>query len=103
MDERPAQSPCEVRGPFSVAVVVTVILPAAVVEDGKQLHDLLVRPGVLGQAVAVFADAGPVADAVDATQVEREPLLRGLEDEPDVGQVGTWSGHGRTGNLSRFG
>jgi hypothetical protein len=33
---------------LSVAEVGTVVLPTAIVQEGKQLDDLFVRPGMLG-------------------------------------------------------
>lgn len=73
--------------------VGAIILSAAIVENGKQLDDKLVRPGMFRDPVPVLPHPRPVPDPVNAAQIEDEPILRDLQDLVDVGDGGG-GGHG---------
>ena len=70
----------QLRTARAVVRVLAVAQPAAVVEQGEQLHHPLVGAGGRGQAQAVGPDPGQVTETVDAVPVDVELVADGLDE-----------------------
>jgi hypothetical protein len=57
-----------------MAGITVFIDSTAIVQERKQLHDQRIRAGLLGQAQSMPAHPGPVANTMNAMEIEDKPL-----------------------------
>jgi hypothetical protein len=57
-----------------MAGITVLIDSTAIVQECKQLHDHRIRAGLLSQAQSMPAHPGPVANTMNAMEIEGKPL-----------------------------
>jgi hypothetical protein len=57
-----------------MAGITVFIDSTAIVQERKQLHDQRIRAGLPGQAQSMPAHPGPVANTMNAMEIEDKPL-----------------------------
>lgn len=73
---------CEFRGTVAMVAIAAIMKSSGIVQDGEQLDDASVRPGMAGKHQTVSAHSRPVPDAVNAIPLERELLSQASEQLP---------------------
>src|SRR5262249_37394524 len=93
MKERSFERLGEVRGTRTVAPVAAIVLTATVVQEGKELDDQPIGPGVRRYTEPVLAHPPPMSNAVNAVQAHGKPMLGSSDNLFNVRLTGSVNSH----------